>query len=235
MPWFRRHAMPLVQQWESWSAELAPSGVPRVAARRSPSPALPGPAGALPLQLDHFLQLAVVAARQVPATSGDAPWPRLRAAHLAVLEAQWRGVEAATIQSAGACWSPTRGSLRGWRRCHPGPAHLVLEDAALRADPWRRASQTLAARGIWRPGHCDRWLRETEGWALLWPLAGRDLLTTLAAADLHLPDVEAVRQGLAHWGHLRPGRHTCHDWVRADGRVLQGLSVANSLLPVELD
>lgn len=215
--WFQHFAWPLLLRWEALVAGLpAPCGEPDV--------------------LSQVLSSAAAAAETLPPEAArEAVQARLaRAHHAAVRQAWWCARSVRLACADGRRWNPADRDARCWRAATPAPHWCECLDLVQTGDPWGGAAHALVRRGVWggRPGQ-GRWLASREGWNLLWPLAGRDLVAAAAGAGRSLePHHAAVLDGLPRalraWGYLR-GDGVPGPARRADGRTLTVLPVSARL------
>ena len=155
------------------------------------------------------------------------------------MSAAWLRLQGVRVFDAhGRPWDPAQLSLRSWRRLHPLPHRLVELAGAERGDPWPGLARQLFERGVW---HCHsalgRCLQHKGIWALLWPLAGRDLIASYAAQHGRTLDVAGLIEELHWFGHLAAPAGLAHEthartceWPRADGRVFTVLPVNPAFL-----
>ncbi|MDE3010481.1 MAG: hypothetical protein KGI67_06290 [Pseudomonadota bacterium] len=225
LPWFRAQAWPCLLAWEALVA-----GLPQVDGQGSALTRVLGAA-------------AVVAETALDLPAGDAPARRLHLADRAARRQAWSSARVLTVHAAdGRCWNPRLQALRSWRRQAPEPQHCCLPPPGTGDDPWGDAAARLVRRGVWnpRPG-LGRWHCDGLGWSLLWPLAGLDLLRSIAAqqiADAHagggstqslapgmLPQLPSA---LADWDYAPSGAVPLTR-RRSDGRLVEVLPVTQQL------
>jgi hypothetical protein len=218
--WFAERVWPQMIAWEAAVVGLAAD-----------------PSAGAPSSLRSVLAAAAGAAEArtvaVSDSSNDCE-DRLAAATRAALAAARHWGRIAEVRSTeGAAWNPKDESLRAWRSRHPGQHWLAISPAARGDDPWGRAAEKLVSAGIWRlHERAGRWLPLSDGWALLWPLAGRDLLRRLAEEGGGQLQLEDVLSGLAEWSYLGTSlrESPIRSLLRDDGRSVLALPVSANLL-----
>jgi len=162
-----------------------------------------------------------VAARKPPSAAAE------RALHFA-LAAAAEAAEALTADAAGMPAAQSLAVQRLERACRA--ARLACQPPPCRPDPLGAAARRLVSDGIWSlDSRTGRWFRVGSEWALLWPLAGRDLLAAVSPQDLTDWTLAGVLSGLACAGYL------CADpssalvpALRRDGRRLKVALVTQS-------
>lgn len=225
LPWFRAQAWPCLLAWEALVA-----GLPQIDGKGSALARVLGAA-------------ALVAETAAVLPAGDPPARRLKLADLAARRQAWSSARVLAVHAAdGSCWNPRLQALRSWRGKSPEPQHCCLPPAGTGDDPLGEAAVRLVRRGIWnlRPG-LGRWHYDGQGWSLLWPLAGLDLLRSIAALPAAAEPAgsratRSIAQGLltllpsalADWDYAPSGavplaRH------RGDGRMVEVLPVTQQL------
>lgn len=186
--WFRRHVLVRFFEWEARVAGLAWEAQPLVL---------------------KLLEEALLTLERCPCNPGqDHPRDRLLAVHREFLRQEAFSLAGVKITDGERVWTPGRGPLRSWRLGTRGPVQLT---APTKIDTrTREAMAQCVATGVWHVGGMGRLQRCPEGFLLLWPLAGRDLMRQL---EFTLHELALVLSASEH----------LHSWTRPDGRAMTGL------------
>ncbi len=166
LAWFHQSVWPELLDWERRVA-----GLPTLSADGS--------------ALGRVLTRALDAAEQAPLRNDPGACDRrLALARQAALAQAALCTQVVQLRAAGGdSWDAQRVDARAWRSRAAPPQRCRVRSEPAAGDPCGEAALGLVRRGIWHDqAPRGRWLSAAQGWALLWPLAGRDLQAALASA-----------------------------------------------------